>query len=229
MMKIELLDSVDSTNEYIRRYLPAREDVIVCADIQTGGRGTKGRSFLSCGGGVYFSALEFYHGVPAKDAFLLMMRAAVSVCRTADSFGLSPEIKWPNDVLVCGRKLAGILIENSFSGGLLDWSITGIGLNAENPLTGLENIAISLSGAAGRHISVQQARERLTQNFRKQYTYEDYLSYVRFLGKQIRVTEGEESYIAVARNILPDGRLEIEKNGKIRALSAAEISIRLEG
>jgi len=226
-MKIELLDEVTSTNDYIKRYLGGRENVIVSAVRQTGGKGTKGRSFVSEEGGVYLSALTFYEGFPAKDAFSVMTHSAVSVCRTAEDFGVRPEIKWANDVFVSGRKLSGILIENGIAGAFLDYSIVGIGLNACNRLTGVEDIAISLSEAAGRHISAQEARERLIFHYSEKDTFDDYLSYVSFLGREVEVTEGDGRYKAKTLRILPDGRLEIEHGKIVRALSAAEIKIKL--
>ena len=81
-MRIEYLDEVDSTNTYIRRYLEEGEDVIVCARRQTGGRGTKGRSFCSEEGGVYLSALTFYPDLPVSRAFRIMTHSAVAVCCT---------------------------------------------------------------------------------------------------------------------------------------------------
>ena len=60
MMKIEYLEEVGLRKEYSRRYLESGEDIAVCARRQTGGKGTKGRSFLSCEGGVYLSFLRFF-------------------------------------------------------------------------------------------------------------------------------------------------------------------------
>ena len=66
-MKIEFLEETGSTNEYIKRYLNSGENRIVVAQKQTGGKGTKGRSFLSGEGGVYLSALTFYRDFSLKD------------------------------------------------------------------------------------------------------------------------------------------------------------------
>ena len=226
-MKIELLDETDSTNEYIRRYLAGGEDILVCARRQTGGKGTKGRSFLSDEGGVYFSALRFFADFPARDAFCIMQHAAVAVCLTAEEYGVTARIKWPNDVLVNGKKLAGILIENVFAGAKITSSIVGIGLNACNDLSALDGVAVSLSEAAGRTISADDARDRLVKNFcdtglaQSTKLYESRLLLGRF-----NVVTAEEHYPATVRRVLPDGRLEVEKDGEPRILSAAEVSLR---
>lgn len=225
-MKIELINETESTNDYIKRYLDGGEDVIVCAARQTCGRGTKGRAFLSEAGGVYLSALTFYKGVPASDAFCVMTHASVSVCRTAEAFGISPVIKWPNDVYVKGKKLSGILIENCCSEGLLKYSIVGIGLNAENDLSSLGGIAVSLSAAAGRKISVAEARDKLIENYRTADTFSDYLRYA-VTQCTVRILENGREYTAFINRILKDGRLEIQTEEGVRALSAAEITVRL--
>ena len=225
-MKIELLEEVSSTNDYIKKYLDGGEDVIVCARRQTGGKGTKGRSFLSNEGGVYLSALTFYENLPVQEAFKIMIHAATAVCKTAERFGVIPEIKWPNDVLVNGRKLCGILIENNLSGGKVRSSVVGMGLNVRNDVSDLGGVAVSLAELLPMPLSMEEVRTVLIENYCNQTSFEEYVSYVRFLGKEISVIENDRTYSAVACRILPDGRLEIEKNGEKRALSAAEISIR---
>lgn len=226
-MRIELLKEVDSTNDYIKKYLDGGEDVIVCAERQSGGKGTKGRSFLSKEGGVYLSALKFYKELSAGEAFKIMTHAAVAVCRTVEHFGVTPEIKWANDVLVQGRKICGILIENMLRENRVHASIVGIGLNVYNDLTGLNDIAVSLSEAAGARFSVERVQNILIENYQRESTMQDYLSYVKFLGREITVFEGEREFRATAQRILPDGRLEISESGFHRVLSAAEIKIRV--
>ena len=226
-MRIELLEEVSSTNDYIKKYLDGGEDVVVCARRQSGGKGTKGRSFLSGEGGVYLTALTFYEDLPSRDAFRIMTHAAVAVCKTAWKFGVSPEIKWPNDVLVGGKKLCGILIENVLSGGNVRASIVGMGVNVCNDLGPLGGVAVSLSELLSAPPSVEKVRSMLIENYKKGSSFEEYLSFVQFLGKEILVMESGMSYTAIACRILPDGRLEIKKDGNIRALSAAEITIRI--
>ena len=226
-MKIEFLEETGSTNEYIKRYLSSGEDRVVVSKRQTGGKGTKGRSFLSNEGGVYLSALTFYSDFSAKDAFLIMAHAAVAVCRTAEAFGLSPEIKWANDVYLSGKKLAGILVENALKGDRVKSSIIGIGLNVCNDLGALSEIAVSLSDVAGKKISCEEARALLIQNLQREDTFDDYLDRVRFLGREVTVFQNGESYRAKAVKISSDGRLEIERDRKKLLLSAAEISLNI--
>lgn len=226
-MKRIFLEEVGSTNDYIKQFLRGGEDTVVCAERQTGGRGTKGRSFLSEKGGVYLSALTFYEALPASSAFTVMTHAAVSVCKTLETFSLVPEIKWSNDVLVGGKKICGILIENELAGNFVHSSVVGIGLNVSNPLDGLENIATSMKEHLALPPAVEEVREELLKNLGSESKFEEYLSYIKFLGKEIEVTEGERRYAAIALAVLPDGRLFIREKGETRALSSAEITIKL--
>lgn len=219
-MKIELVEEVPSTNEYIRRYLSGGENVVVCAKRQSAGKGTKGRTFLSEEGGVYLSALTFYQDLPSREAFRVMMHAAVAVCKTLEVYGCSPEIKWPNDVLVNGRKACGILIENILEGDKLKASVVGIGLNVQNDVSALNGIAFSLNEVVP-DISVEEVRNTLLQNLNKQTSFSAYQQYVR-LGK-VTVEENGESYDALALGVLEDGRLKIQVDGRERTLSSAEI------
>ena len=224
-MRIEYLDEVDSTNTYIRRYLEEGEDVIVCARRQTGGRGTKGRSFCSEEGGVYLSALTFYPDLPVSRAFRIMTHSAVAVCRTAKAFGADAQIKWPNDVFAAGRKLSGTLIENILSGDKVRCSVVGIGFNVNNDVSALGGIAVSLSELVGT-VKTDDVRDELISNLLREDDFADYLSFVRFLGKEITVVEGGRSYPAIAREIAQDGRLIADTAAGRRTLSAAEISVR---
>lgn len=225
-MKKIYLEETTSTNEFILKFLDAGEDTVVCAARQTSGKGTKGRSFSSSEGGVYLSALRFFQDFPAGEAFRVMMHSAAAVCKTAERFGVECEIKWPNDILAHGKKICGILIENFFSGDKLCASIVGIGLNVNNPLSGLPE-AGRLSDFTKNPLEPATVREELIENFFQPFDPAAYVSRVKFLGQEIRVSEGTRDYAAIAREILPDGRLLIEEGGALRALSSAEIKITL--
>ncbi len=225
-MRILHFEEVSSTNDIVKEYLAAREDVIAVARRQSAGRGTKGRTFLSSEGGVYLSALTFYEDLPASRAFEVMAHAAVAVCRAAERFGVAPKIKWANDVVVGNKKLAGILIENAVSGGKLDHSIVGIGVNSENDLSALCSIAISLSEAAGRRIAADEAAAALIEEYQRKSAFSEYLARLAYVGERVIVTEGEEAFPATFLGVLPDGRARIRTQREERALSAAEISIR---
>ena len=103
-IKREHFECISSTNDYAKSKRGEGGDLIVTASRQTGGRGTKGRSFSSDVGGTYLTKLTFYEGFPASRAFEIMAGAAVAVCKTLEAYGLAPVIKWANDVFVKDKK-----------------------------------------------------------------------------------------------------------------------------
>ena len=142
-MKILEFDTLPSTNDYAKSHTN-EGDIIVIAKSQSKGRGSKNRSFHSGMGGLYLTKLTNYQAFPAKDVFQILRNTSIAVCKTLEEFGLTPAIKWPNDIYVQNKKICGILIENTFSGAFLARSIVGIGLNVNNRLPDeLQTIAMA--------------------------------------------------------------------------------------
>lgn len=221
-MKTIIFDEIFSTNEYCETH-DFVEDTAVIAKRQTGGKGTKGRSFSSLEGGVYLSLVRLF---PCKtnNAFSIMIASCMAVVKTLESYGVSPKIKWANDVYVNGKKICGILIKNSFEGENVRKSITGIGVNVNNDLPEeLKSIAVNLKSIVGE-VDTAEFAKKLIENLYVKYTVEEYKSYNMVLGKEITVISGEKSYKAVAKDISDDGNLIMENGEK---LSYGEISVRL--
>ncbi len=225
MMIIEHLAKVDSTNEYIKKYLKKRKDALVRADEQTAGKGTKGRSFISQKGGLYLSKLTFHEGLAVKDAWSIMVDSAMAVVKTLLAFNVEPQIKWPNDIWVNGKKICGILIQNGFCGDMVDYSLVGIGINVNNEIADeIKDIAISLKQALGKEISVESFFLSLMLNFVSGSSIEDYKKFSAVLGKKITVTKGDIVYEAVAEDILNNGALKLT-NGEL--LYAGEVGLKV--
>ncbi len=219
---------IGSTNEYAKELRTLGQDAVVTADRQMGGKGTKGRSFSSNEGGVYVTKLSFYHDFPAKEAFKIMAGAAVAVCETLEFYGLSPVIKWVNDIYVNDKKICGILIENVFSGNTVASSIVGIGVNVCNALPKeLENIAITMAQALKNPPSVAEVRERLIENLSKPKGVDEYLRRIGYMGRQATVVFGEESMPATLLSVDSEGGLWAEIDGEKRRFAAAEVSLKL--
>lgn len=228
-MKILRFEELDSTNTYAKTLLKSGESAVIVAERQTGGRGTKGRSFVSNEGGVYLTKLDFHDGFPAKDAFKIMACAAVAVCKTLERFSFSPVIKWANDVHVNGKKICGILIENVFSGANIAASIVGIGLNVNNVLhEELRAIAVSMREAAGKPFDKSEVEAALIEELNGAFSVSDYLSRVGYLNREITLLEGGERNPAYAISVTERGELVVEQGGKIRTVTAAEVSLRLD-
>ncbi len=190
-IKIKNFSRIASTQEYAEKMKKQGENLIVTAARQSGGKGTKGRSFSSEKGGVYLSTLLYYPNFPAEKSFLIMAGTCAAVCKTLETGGLQAKIKWPNDVFVNGKKICGILTENTFSlpavssdsspasalaaretkGKRKDiCCVCGIGLNIENELPPeLENIATSAALETGKKQNVKKWRARLIENLMRNY------------------------------------------------------------
>lgn len=227
-VKIVRFESIDSTSNYAKDLRENGEDVVVWAEMQTGGRGTKGRSFSSGKGGVYLSALRFYENFPASQAFQIMQNAAAAVCETLVSFGITPQIKWPNDIYVNGKKICGILIENTFSGANVSSSVVGIGVNVYNALEEeLAEIATTMLQETGKRFSVEKVGETLIEKLFEKDIYKRYFSYVGWLGQEVSLLVGENVVRAKLISVDEQGYLYAETDGEVRRYAAAEISLRI--
>lgn len=136
------LSEVGSTNTYLKQLVAAagpevRQGLTVSAVAQTAGRGQRGNSWeADPGANVTVSVLLAPEGVPAVRQFVISQLVALATAMTADHWlpdGMTAQVKWPNDIYVGDRKLAGILIENSLAGMNVRWSVCGIGLNVNQP------------------------------------------------------------------------------------------------
>jgi len=125
------LDRVDSTNDWCRRNLSELQlPACVVADFQEKGKGQYGREWMSNRGENLLCSLVFKPaGLEAFQGFHVSKVLAVSLAEMLQTFIPDVKIKWPNDILVSRRKIAGILIENSISGAFLKHSVAGTGLN----------------------------------------------------------------------------------------------------
>lgn len=227
-MKRIFLEETISTNEYAKAQRGLGENLLVVAQKQTGGKGTKGRSFSSNKGGVYLSLLTFYQEFPALNAFQIMQGAAAAVCETLAFFGVQPKIKWPNDVYVNGKKICGILIENALKGKYIASSVVGIGLNVWNELSDeLLDIATTLFKETGKKIQVERVVETLVCFLREKNIHEKYARYLGWLNEEVTLVIGGKQTRAKLLSVDETGGLWAEADGEKKRFVAAEVSLRV--
>lgn len=220
-MKITIFDTLPSTNDYCETR-EFGEDTAIIAREQTGGKGTKGRSFSSPRGGVYLSLVRYYP-CKAENSFSLMIASCMAVVKTLEFYGVRADVKWPNDVFLNGKKICGILIKNSFEGENVKKSITGIGVNVNNDIPQvLADIAINLKSVVGE-VDIDEFYKRLIENLYADYSVDEYRSRNIVLGKEITVIKNGESGKAVAEDVAADGSL-VLKGGE--RLFYGEVTIR---
>jgi BirA family transcriptional regulator, biotin operon repressor / biotin---[acetyl-CoA-carboxylase] ligase len=144
------LDACGSTNDEAARFARAgaSHGTIVVADEQTAGRGRDGRSWRSPRGNLYMSAVV-RPPIGLEMVPPLTLAIGIGVCDAIRASGVMGQLKWPNDVLVDGRKIAGVLVEAQSQGSRLDSVIVGIGLNVAAVPAEVSAIATSLEGHGG--------------------------------------------------------------------------------
>lgn len=151
--EVMVFDTVPSTNTTLAEMADSGsgEGMVVVADGQTGGRGRMGRDWFSPKGfNIYLSAL-FRPDIHPSYSPVFTFIASLSLIKTLRDFNFSPEIKWPNDVLIDGKKVAGVLTEMRLKQDKLDYVVVGVGLNVNLPE---ELIKTNLSSEADKVTSL---------------------------------------------------------------------------
>ena len=157
--KLISFDKIPSTQTYALDMVAsgtARDHTIVMAEAQSAGRGRYRRTWVSHHGNFYAS---FIFSAPERDSRLSYM-VAVAIAETIMSFGIIPTIKWPNDILIDGKKVCGVLIE--YAGAFV---IVGIGINIKSNPTVAENITTKLENYAD--VPKAELLNRLMRNLEK--------------------------------------------------------------
>lgn len=127
------LSDIDSTNNFAAKLLSedlCQNGAVIMADVQTQGKGQRGNVWLSESGKNLLSSFVFKpDNLSVEKQSALTMATSLSLLQTLRKFNIEAQIKWPNDIFVNGKKIAGILIENQLQGTRIHCSIIGIGLN----------------------------------------------------------------------------------------------------
>jgi BirA family biotin operon repressor/biotin-[acetyl-CoA-carboxylase] ligase len=214
----------------------AIEGTVIIAGEQTGGRGRRGRSWLSPRGSVALSIILYPDVSYLPSLIMLASLAVVNSIRAVT--GLESGIKWPNDVLINGKKVCGILIESEVRGDKVDYSIVSPGINVNVRLADYPEIAAtatSLAGEMGRDVSRRDIVRHLLVEVERLYlalraggsVFEAWHDHLVMLGKDVRVTEGEKLYQGIAESVARDGSLLLrQSNGKQLKIVAGDVSLR---
>ena len=238
--KILVMKKVESTNEMAKHYLKHGEGLIILADTQTKGKGRSGRSWYSPKRlGIYFSALLR----PQTDNLpTLTLMAGVACVLAIKSFfphkKPEPFLKWPNDILINGKKLAGILCESCDEES--GWFVIGIGINVNHLTTdfpdSLLGKATSLKIETGRAVDKSSLIRSLIINLDQEYSNwllegtpvlaKRWSDHSRMFGHSITVNRGGSIFHGTAKKIDELGRLVVlTKNGEEISFSSGEVTL----
>ena len=223
-------DAVESTNllaiELAQQGTP--EGTVVLADKQLSGRGRGTRSWHSPAGvGIYCSVVLRPTTPPAK-AQLITLMAGVSIVKAiALRTGLSPRVKWPNDILINDKKVAGILLESMISGAQMGHSVLGFGVNVNNGPADLpENLRMKVSSLlmelkkpvdrSTLLIEIFSELERLYHIFQHEdfpIILEQWRRYSSTLGQRVRIWQKDQATVGIAVDLTEDGGLLVRLEG----------------
>ncbi|MFC1948900.1 biotin--[acetyl-CoA-carboxylase] ligase [Chloroflexota bacterium] len=230
--------SVVSTNEVARREARqgAPEGTVIAADEQTGGRGRLKRAWLTPTGNIALSVI-LRPALPVLPS--LIMLASLAVVHSIESVtGLKAQVKWPNDVLINGKKVCGILIESDMQGDRVNYSIIGIGINVNLRLADfpeIQMVATSLSSELGIEVSRLDLIRDLLIEIEKLYlslkaggsVYEEWRDSLVTLGSRVRVKTGDVIYEGIAESVAGDGSLSLrEPDGTLTRIVAGDVTLR---
>ena len=216
MRKILRFDQLDSTNAYAKRNCSLIVDQsIIVAKTQTAGRGRLSRTWLSEPGGLYFSVVL----KPTQTDFLpnLTQLMALAVCQTLHTLNVPAQLKWPNDVLVNGQKICGILSEAVTSANGFEALVLGVGINvSQKDLSRAGQPAVSLS-MLGLQQSEGKILDAALEHFFAQYETvlqngfsairAAYLKHFPYIGKEVKIQNGPTPARGTVETISPEGKL----------------------
>ena len=232
---------IDSTNSYLLKLgdegFP--EGTVVVADEQLSGRGRFGRKWeaepLS---NLLFSVLLRPDFLRRDEVFILTFAAAVAVGEALeDTARVRPEFKWPNDILLDGKKVCGILLESSFASDKLDHLVLGIGLNVNQKKFSHEisGHAASLSNIAGKDFDRDEILFTVLNRFASVYEVvraRDFYSVmkrwrdrVKMFGKKVRVKLADKTFEGICDEVADDGAIVIQTSTGFQKFTAGEITI----
>ena len=211
-LKIFEFDQVSSTFDVAKQLMSTHEKGVVIAKSQTCGKGKGERKFVSNDGGLYFTI--FYKNLYFNPSFALksVINAGLSVYDVLVSLGFDAKLKWPNDVLINGKKVCGILSETLICGDKTDF-MCGVGINVNSTcFNEFNDIATSLFLQNGKKVDINQFAktviQKVSQNlFDESDKQTQFFKASQMMGKTVLVTDANESYKVQINGLSQDGFL----------------------
>ena len=240
---IYYFNSIDSTNKKAKEVAQdEQEGTVIIAEEQTAGKGRMGRSWVSPKGkGIWMSLILKPTMEPMKVPKLTLIGAA-AVHKALENMKIKAQVKWPNDVLIDGKKICGILTEMSGELNMVNYVIMGIGINVnldEKDIPDqLKDKATSLKISTGKEINRKELTANILNEFEKLYIsfkekdqMNEVLKICRensiLLGEEVKIIRGNDVRIGKAIDINENGELLIKFEGdKVESIIAGEVSLR---
>lgn len=221
---IVFLDIAPSTQDIVKRV--GKAGAVVFAGRQEKGRGRLGRAWFSTEKDLAFSLSLEPPNIPPYKMGLLSLIAGLAVCKAVGG-----RLKWPNDVLLGGRKVSGVLIEGEAQHDKLERVYVGIGINV-NSTEGLEELgATSLKLHYSTEFNLAEVAARVLNNLEPLYIsliggrgpIDEIKGAMDTLGKRVKVISFSEEFEGVAKDIDEDGSLIVESGGEVKRVLAGDV------
>jgi BirA family biotin operon repressor/biotin-[acetyl-CoA-carboxylase] ligase len=236
---IYVYQQIGSTNDQARQFAAAGgpEGLLVVADEQTAGRGRRERRWLTPPGTALALSVVMRPALPAARSTRLVMVAGLAVCDAVEqTAGLRPALKWPNDVLIGGRKAAGILVESALAGEAVEYAVAGIGLNV-SWAPGAEDVdfpATCLEAEAGRVVGRRELLRAVLAALEARYLqldtealYLDWRAHLAYIDTPVELRTETEVLAGRIQDVDPDGALVFRTEaGEARHVLAGDVHLR---
>lgn len=240
-------EKIDSTNKKAKELgeAGAEHGVLITADMQTAGSGRRGRSWFSEDSGNLYMSLLLRPKLSPIQAPILTLTAALAIAEglnhifRQNGLQFTTQIKWPNDILLNGRKICGILTEMILNQTQIDFVIIGIGINVANRTfpEDIKQMAASIFMETGLELEKEQIMAQIWPLFEMYYANflkigdfgllkEKYESLLINKNRAVQVLDPKGVYTGTAKGITNIGELLVDTGTKIEKVSGGEVSVR---
>lgn len=231
------LSDIDSTNNFAAKLLSenlCQNGAVIMADVQTQGKGQRGNIWLSESGKNLLSSFVFKpDNLSVENQTALTWATSLSLLETLRKFNIEAQVKWPNDILINGKKIAGILIENQLQGNRINCSIIGIGFNI-NQTTFSELKATSLILETNKKVEPRTFLNLLANEMNEQFEFvksssfeflkHEYESHLFQINELKKYKDDFGEFFGKIIGTTDDGKLVIEKSNTIVTYALKEVA-----
>ena len=243
--KVYYFDTIDSTQNYAIEISKKKNEngSVVISQRQTAGRGRMNRKWITVKGGLSMSII-LHPKFDVSTTTLFPMAASLALATTIQkTMNIKPNVKWPNDVVIKGKKVAGMIVDASIESNLIESMILGVGINfkvdtkhLESQLKGTENFygVASLLKANNSTTPLKMIQNFLSElekiialldRGETSKIIQKWEKISSTIGKKVSVKTNNGTITGLAKKINSDGSLNIVKNGKVQRLLVGDISI----
>ena len=241
--EIHFYDQIDSTNNEARKIAEngAQHGTLVITECQNGGRGRRGKTWISpSGSGIWMSIILRPEMEPYNASMLTLIAALAATSAIRKCCGTECYIKWPNDIVLNGKKICGILTEMSAEPDAVNYVVIGIGINVNTTEFDeeIKAVASSLFAETGQKIKRSMLVAAFATEFEKYYDIfiqtqdmshlvEEYNSMLINAGKEVTITDSKGAFSGIAIGTDNKGQLIVTcEDGSVKNIIAGEVSVR---